>query len=50
MTETVISVVLTRTPGKTIEVAGGESLSGEVLNLGQLRSHPTPVEGDSSLK
>lgn len=31
MTEMVISVVSTRTPRKTIEVAGGESLSGEIL-------------------
>ena len=32
VTETVISVVSTRTRGKTIEVAGGESLSGDVLS------------------
>ena len=40
MTEMVISVVSTRTPRKTIEVAGGESLSGEVLNPRQRKRSP----------
>ena len=36
VTEMVIAVVSTRTPRKTMEVAGGESFSGEVINP---RSH-----------
>ena len=38
--ETVISVVSTRTPRKTIEVAGGESLSGDVLSPRQRKKSP----------
>ena len=40
VTETVISVVSTRTPRKTIEVAGGESLSGGVLSPRQRKRAP----------
>ena len=40
VTETVISVVSTRTPRKTIEVAGGESLSGDVLSPRQRKKSP----------
>ena len=40
VTETVILVVSTRTPRKTIEVAGGESLSGDVLSPRQRKRSP----------
>ena len=40
VTETVISVVSTRTPRKTIEVAGGESLSGDVFSPRQRKRSP----------
>ena len=40
VTETVISVVSTRTPRKTIEVAGGESLSGDVFSPRQHKRSP----------
>ena len=39
-TETVILVVSTRTPRKTIEVARGESLSGDVLSPRQRKRSP----------
>ena len=40
VTETVISVVSTRTPRKTIEVTGGELLSGDVLSPRQRKRSP----------